>query len=57
MLTGALTAIDVNMGGAGVGRASDDAILSFNRTAATEAARHVMLRNIAGLLDSLDEGS
>lgn len=46
----ALTAIDVNMGGAGVGRASDDAILSFNRTAAAEAARHVMLRNIAGLI-------
>jgi ribonuclease G len=46
----ALTAIDVNMGGAGVGRSSDDAILSLNRVAAAEAARHVMLRNIAGLI-------
>jgi Rne/Rng family ribonuclease len=46
----ALTAIDVNMGGAGVGRASDDAILAFNRSAAAEAARQVMLRNIAGLI-------
>ena len=46
----ALTAIDVNMGGAGVGRASDDAILTFNRTAAAEAARQIMLRNIAGLI-------
>lgn len=46
----ALTAVDVNMGGAGVGRASDDAILAFNRIAAAEAARQVMLRNIAGLI-------
>jgi ribonuclease G len=46
----ALTAIDVNMGGAGVGRASDDAILSVNRAAAEEIARQVMLRNIAGLI-------
>jgi hypothetical protein len=46
----ALTAIDVNMGGAGIGRASDDAILAFNRTAAAEAARQIMLRNIAGLI-------
>jgi Ribonuclease G/E len=46
----ALTAIDVNMAGAGVGRSSDDAILAFNRSAAAEAARQVMLRNIAGLI-------
>jgi Rne/Rng family ribonuclease len=46
----ALTAIDVNMGGAGTGRASDDAILTLNRAAAAEAARQVMLRNIAGLI-------
>jgi Rne/Rng family ribonuclease len=46
----ALTAIDVNMGGAAIGRASDDAILAFNRTAAAEAVRQVMLRNIAGLI-------
>jgi Rne/Rng family ribonuclease len=46
----ALTAIDVNMGGAGTGRPNDDAILSLNRVAAAEAARQVMLRNIAGLI-------
>ncbi len=46
----ALTAVDVNMGGAGVGRASDDAILTVNRMAAGEIARQVMLRNIAGLI-------
>jgi len=46
----ALTAIDVNMGGAGTGRSSDDAILTLNRVAAAEAARQVMLRNIAGLI-------
>jgi Rne/Rng family ribonuclease len=46
----ALTAIDVNMGGAGVGRGSDDAILTFNRAAAAEAARQIMLRNIGGLI-------
>lgn len=46
----ALTAIDVNMAGAGAGRASEDAILAFNRTAAEEAARQVMLRNIGGLV-------
>lgn len=46
----ALTAIDVNTGGAGGGRMSDDAILALNRRAAEEAARQVMLRNIAGLI-------
>lgn len=46
----ALTAIDVNTGGAGGGRMSDDAILALNRRAAEAAARQVMLRNIAGLI-------
>jgi Rne/Rng family ribonuclease len=46
----ALTAIDVNTGGLGGGRMSDDAILALNRRAADEAARQVMLRNIAGLI-------
>lgn len=46
----ALTAVDVNMGGAGTGRSSDDAILALNRSAAAEAARQIALRNIAGLI-------
>ena len=46
----ALTAIDVNMGGAGAGRTSDDAVMALNRTAAAEVARQVMVRNIAGLI-------
>ena len=46
----ALTAVDVNMGGAGSGWSSDDAILALNRTAAAEAARQIMLRNVAGLI-------
>jgi ribonuclease G len=44
----ALTVIDVNASGGG--RLSDDAILSLNRRAAEEAARQVMLRNVAGLI-------
>ena len=46
----ALTAIDVNMGGAGTGRSSEDAVMALNRAAASEAARQVMVRNIAGLI-------
>ena len=46
----ALTAIDVNMGAAGTGRSSEDAVMALNRAAASEAARQVMVRNIAGLI-------
>ena len=46
----ALTAIDVNSGGAGGRRRSDEAIFRLNSAAADAAARQVMLRNIAGLI-------
>ncbi|MGE4217799.1 MAG: ribonuclease E/G, partial [Alphaproteobacteria bacterium] len=54
--TEALTAIDVNMGEAdrgGVGRGqsrTDAQIFALNRTAAEEAARHIVLRNLTGLI-------
>ncbi len=46
----ALTAIDVNLGGAEGRRLTEDAIFRGNRNAAAAAARQVMLRNIAGLI-------
>jgi Rne/Rng family ribonuclease len=46
----ALSAIDVNMGGAGGGRGADAAVFELNRTAAAAAVRQIMLRNIAGLI-------
>ena len=46
----ALTAIDVNLGGATGRRRSEDAIFRLNGAAADAAARQVMLRNIAGLV-------
>ena len=46
----ALTAIDVDRGGASGGGSREDAILSFNIGAVKEAARQVRLRNIAGLI-------
>ena len=46
----ALSAIDVNMGGAGGGRGADAAVFELNRAAASAAARQIMLRNIAGLI-------
>ena len=46
----ALSAIDVNMGGAGGGRGADSAVFELNRAAAAAAARQIMLRNIAGLI-------
>ncbi len=54
--TEALTAIDVNMGeadGGGVGRGqsrTDAAIFALNRVAAGEVARHIVLRNLTGLI-------
>lgn len=44
----ALTAIDVNTGGGA--RGSEAAALDLNRKAAVEAARQIMLRNVAGLI-------
>ncbi len=46
----ALSAIDVNMGGAGGGRGGDAAVFELNRIAAAAAAGQIMLRNIAGLI-------
>lgn len=45
----ALTAIDVDSG-AGGRRTADDAILRANRTALTEVARQIRLRNLSGLI-------
>jgi ribonuclease G len=46
----ALTAIDVDRGGASGGGSREDAILTFNIGAVQEAARQIRLRNIAGLI-------
>lgn len=54
--TEALTAIDVNMGeadGGGVGRGrsrTDAQMFALNRAAAAEVARHIVLRNLTGLI-------
>jgi len=48
--TPALTAIDVNAGGAGAGGAKEQTALDINIEAATEAARQIILRNISGLI-------
>lgn len=48
--TEALTVIDVDMGAAGGRARTDDAILATNSMAATEIARQIRLRNLAGLI-------
>lgn len=48
--TEALTAVDVNMGGAGIGAKADNAIRSVNQAAARELARQIRLRNLGGLI-------
>ncbi len=48
--TEALVAIDVNMGGGGGRLPPETAILRANMVAASEAARQIRLRNLAGLI-------
>lgn len=48
--TEAMTVIDVDMGGAGERRRTDDAILAVNMAAAAEVARQIRLRNMGGLV-------
>lgn len=48
--TEAMTVVDVDMGGSGERRRTDDAILSVNMAAAAEIGRQIRLRNLAGLI-------
>ena len=48
--TPALTAIDVNSGGAGTGGSKEQTALMVDKEAAAEIAREIRLRNISGLI-------